>query len=185
MSTFAEFRCIDDNLVFLPPEEILAHPGTIRVGDSVRVLRDRRVVRVGYRKRPKDYDVGAFLQEHPEARAAYNAFVHAFGLGHRSKRKVVEALQFALANKDRFGGRARGVVVDMRGVPDKPLVLQVLSVEYGRVGNYYSGSSPSAPYYDDGEGPGLGQAKTVVICRLSSWNSYLSGDLEKVLPEKP
>lgn len=177
---------------FLGPDDVPVQKQTVRVGDRVRILQGRMVVRVGYAKVPADYhdEVSSLLAHAPDGLQGLEQLLGGASLsGTKTRTKIVDALAYAMAAHNKFGGSTRGVVMASY---DQIVGMEclVLATRHHQLGHRYPGSggwSYSGDY--DYEPGGLEGRKTITVCTMSGLpfcrharekDEFLSGDLEVV-----
>lgn len=168
---------------FLPPDNVPAQKATVRVGDRVRVLVDRKVVRVGYAKIPTDYvkDIEAQLQWNPPP--TWTPLLTELGLkpplGWAARKKLADALAYAKAQTDGFGGPERGILVqECPGAVGQE--IRVWAVRHHQIGTRCPASGRTDLWSDDYEPGGLNGRRTITVCSVQMLGDFLSGDLEVV-----
>jgi len=135
-----------------------------RPGDRVRVLEPRRFVRCGYPKVPADY-LPAAEELYRQLRTPDG---QALRFGNKAKGRILDALSYALAQEDHFGGPERTVHTeqDLSLLEGTYVVQEVRSVKTGRYYPPSGGSVDSWTGESDWEPGGLADEKVHRIARL-------------------
>lgn len=111
----------------------------IRIGDTVKIINPRYIIRVGYPKILTDYI--------PEVEDKYQDILK--NIPREAYNKVKMALAYAIAVKDKFGGSERSVHFD-NALELANKEFQVIDIRYVKTGKYCSGGYNSGGW--DGEG---------------------------------
>lgn len=172
--------------IFLTAAEVPPNVLRLQPGEQVRVLRVRRVVRVGYRLSAKDFLPEAKrLLNTPASHAARLTLCVTVGV--ENIHGLTYAVARALAAKAGLGGPDRGIHVrEDTGANALDVVYpgaaygigEVTYVESTRrviLGRYYPPSGGGEDY----EEGGLAKPRTIVLVSLLGGGEVLSGDLER------
>ena len=157
------------------------------VGSKVRIVNPEIVVRVGYPKSLHDYFqlaleqygqrlTGALpeLLGSSEWQQMLGADPHVRTKAHPLLSKLLWAIAFPLARKDRFGGNLRSI--HTRSAPElKGREFEVLERRSAYTGSRYAGHPRSSCWDDDGEPPSLEDVQHHNMLMLSV--SFPDGDL--------
>lgn len=185
--------------VFLTAADIPPNTLRLRAGEWVRILRERPVVRVGYRLRADDLLSVAreALKEGGSAWELRRAFCRWRSVSEGALNDLTVKEQDDLANlvarqmvrSRNFGGPHRGILVQPREPTQVELagaeypgeVAQVFSTRTVRVGRRF-GPSGSGEDYENG---GLAGDRPVILVRFfRSSPEWISGDLEPLCPAR-
>lgn len=166
---------------FLAAADVPLQKHRLHVGDRVRIISDRRVVRVGYRKIPSDYyeEVRALLGS-GDGFGVWLRLEAVLGFplrGGRRQGKLIDAIAFAKAQADGYGGPDRGVWIEA-GERSSEVEHHVDSIRHARLGRRYGARGSTGLWTDDYEPGGLAEGRTITICGVGP--EYLSGDLELI-----
>ena len=154
----------------------MTRPAPYRVGDLVRVVDPRVVVRVGYPKCVDDYlgDVDRLVGVEIDAIADKILGLPMLHPPSKTLDRVRRELALALARRDGFGGRERSI-----HFVEKPELLdleaRIVSVRSVMIGTYHCASGGRAWYDDDYEPAYLSDRQTVRIAEL---DVFVIGDPE-------
>lgn len=142
-------------------------PSIIRVGDTVRILRDFPVERVGYPKAVKDYYEAVEQLSGPDLDQLFAKYFSIKRVGGRTdgmRRLFLHNLAYLLAKKDGFGGGERQLF--MGESVDKVGRLGIVeSIRTVKTGEYFGPSFCHNSY--EWEAGGLAKEQTHKLCTVA------------------